>query len=134
MVIQDLHHQSPFATKDVEPDEWHIPFHHEVCLWRLVLQLHEDRATDHTKPRLFSKTPRYQEFIRCIILPEFEKVVFHRMVDIGRCPRCEYMEWKCASVPQELRSVWQDALAKHHQLLKSARGFGIAAKFVGHHF
>ena len=38
------------------------------------------------------------------------------MVDVGRCPRCEYMEWKCASVPQELRSVWQDALAKHHQL------------------
>ena len=57
MVIQDLHHQSPFATKDVEPDEWYIPFHHKVCLWRLVLQLHEDRATYHTQTRLFPRLP-----------------------------------------------------------------------------
>jgi hypothetical protein len=116
MVIQDLHHQSPFAKKDVEPDEWCIPFHHKVCLWRLVLELHADRAANPSKPCLFSKSPRYQEFRRCILLPDFKKVVFHRMVDIGRCPRCEYMEWKCASVPIELRPVWQDALANHHKL------------------
>ena len=116
MVIQDLHHQSPFAARDVEPDEWYIPFHRKVCLWRLVLKLHQDRDADASKPPLFSKFPRYTEFRRCINKPDFEKVVFHRMVDIGRCPRCEYMEWKCASVPIELRSIWQDALAKHQQL------------------
>ena len=116
MVIQDLHHQSPFAKRDVEPDEWCIPFHHKVCLWRLVLKLQEDQVADASKPQLFSKSPRYAEFRRCVAMPDFAKVVFHRMVDIGRCPRCEYMEWKCASVPFELRPVWQDALAKHHQL------------------
>ena len=117
MVIQDLHPSSPFAAiKDVQPDEWYIPFHHKVCLWRLVLQLHADRAADLSKPCLFSKPPRYGEFRRCVNMPEFDKVVFHRMVDIGRCPRCEYMEWKCASVPTELRSVWQEALANHHKL------------------
>ena len=116
MVVQDLHHQSPFADKDIEPDKYYIPFHHKVCLWRLVLKLHQERAADVSRPLLFSQPPKYNEFKRCILKPDFDKVVFHRMVDIGRCPRCEYMEWKCASVPIELRSVWQDALAKHHQL------------------
>ena len=46
----------------------------------------------------------------------FNDVVVHRMVDIGRCPRCQYIEWKCASVPLELRAVWQEALATHHQI------------------
>ena len=116
MVIQDLHHQSPFADKDYQPDMYYIPFHHKMCLWRLVLKLHQDRAADTSKPLLFSRPPKYSEFRRCIIKPDFDNVVFHRMVDIGRCPRCQYMEWKCASVPIELRSVWQDALSKHHQL------------------
>ena len=116
MVVQDLHHQSPYATTKVDPDKWHIPFHHKVCLWRLVLKLQEDRKTDDVKPAVFSRDPRYHEFRRCILLPEFEDLVFHRMVDIGRCPRCQYMEWKCASVPLELRPAWQDALAKHHHL------------------
>ena len=115
-VIQDLHYSSPFGKKDVQPDEWYIPFHHKVCLWRLLRQLHVDRAADTAKPPLFSKEPRYQEFRRCINLREFDKVVFHRMVDIGRCPRCEYMEWKCASVLVALRTVWQEALANHHKL------------------
>ena len=53
---------------------------------------------------------------RCVILfPAFKKnVVFHRVVDIGRCPKCQYFEWKCSSVPLELRGPWQEALARHH--------------------
>ena len=41
---------------------------------------------------------------------------FHRLVDIGRCSKCQYFQYKCASVPIALRSVWQDALSKHHLL------------------
>ena len=43
-------------------------------------------------------------------------VVFHRMVDIGRCSKCAYMTWKCQSVPPYLRHIWQNAFAKHHML------------------
>ena len=41
---------------------------------------------------------------------------FHRLVDMGRCPKCQFFQYKCASVPLALRSVWQDALSKHHLL------------------
>ena len=116
MVIHDLHHQSPYAGKDKPSDKWHIPFHHKVCLWRLVQKLHDVHEVSESKPAIFSKPPRYAEFRRAMVNMDFKDVVFHRMVDIGRCPRCQYMEWKCASVPLELRKVWQDALAKHHQL------------------
>ena len=58
----------------------------------------------------------YQEFRRQIAGPEFKTVVFHRMVDIGRCAKCEYYKWKCATVPVDLRVIWQDALSQHHLL------------------
>ena len=35
MVVQDLHHQSPYTNRS-QPNSWHIPFHHKICLWRLV--------------------------------------------------------------------------------------------------
>ena len=58
----------------------------------------------------------YHDFRRVVLLPEFKYVVFHRMVHIGRCPSCQYIEWKCASAPLDLRTVWQEALATHHQI------------------
>ena len=90
MVIQDLHHQSPYAGK-CGPDQWHIPLHRKICLWRLVQKLHAEHEKDDAKPALFSKMPRYDEFRRVMLLPEFKDVIFHRMVDIGRCPRCLYI-------------------------------------------
>ena len=62
------------------------------------------------------QAPMYHDFRRAILLPEFKDVVFHRMVDIGRCPRCQYIEWKFASVPLEMRTMWQEALGTHHQI------------------
>ena len=117
MIIQDLHHQSPYAGKrESDKPKWRIHLHHKVCLWRLAQKLHATHQEDDSKPTIFSKPPMYHDFRRAILLPEFKDVVFHRMVDIGRCPRCQYIEWKCASVPLELRAVWQEALATHHQI------------------
>ena len=45
---------------------------------------------------------------------QIKSVVVHRVVDIGRCSKCEFFEWKCASVPLQMRHIWQEALAKHH--------------------
>jgi hypothetical protein len=115
VVGQDLHHQSPYTNRS-QPDSWHITFHHKICLWRLVKKMHESRKDDPAKPRLFQQEPTLSMFKRVIVLPEFKKLVFHRIVDIGRCPKCQYFEWKCASMPLELRGVWQDALAQHHAI------------------
>jgi hypothetical protein len=82
---------------------------HQVCLWRLVKGLYD-------RGQVFSRMPKYGEFRRVIVESTFQSVVFHRMVDIGRCAKCEYYKWKCASVPVELRAIWQDALSKHHLL------------------
>ena len=119
MVVQDLHHQSPYARKkdpENDPKKWQIPFHQKVCLWRLVKKLHASRQNDPSKPAIFTLgDPKVGTFKRVIHSPVFKEVlVFHRIVDIGRCPKCQYFEWKCSSVPLELRGPWQDALAKHH--------------------
>jgi hypothetical protein len=66
--------------------------------------------------QVFSTKPTYIEFRRVIRSPDFKNVVFHRMVDMGRCAKCEYYKWKCAQPPQDLRGVWQEALSHHHLL------------------
>ena len=113
MVVQQLHHQSPYA-KDAVEGVWHVPFHQKVCLWRLIKKVHDSRPEDVAP--LFTSKPKYHEFRRALCKPEFKKVVFHRIVDIGRCSKCEFFKWKCASVPLWARPIWQDALAKHHLL------------------
>ena len=138
IIIQELHHQSPYAKALNQPNVWIIPFHQKVCLWRLIQKTHEQRKADSSKPPLFEKEPSYQLFKKCLLRDEFKNVQFHRMVDIGRCPKCEYFSWKCSSVAIELRAVWQEALAKHHLLqLEQKRIYSIdraraAAEFPHH--
>ena len=110
MVVRDLHNQSPYASKSGKhTSAWHMPFHQKSGIWRLILRRHAARS-------IFSEPPKRSLFRRTMALPEFKRVVFHRVVDIGRCPKCEYFEYKCASVPQELRGSWQTAMAEHHLL------------------
>ena len=128
IVAADLHSQSPFAkdAKSANEHEFHMPFHHKVCLWRLVLRLWKDAQVDGSTPSLqslpsvqsqpFLSEPKYSLFRSVIVSPEFKSIVFHRVVDIGRCTKCEYFKWKMASVAVSLRGVWQDAFAKHHLL------------------
>ena len=131
-VIQALHHQSPYAKQASNQNKtWYIPFHQKVCLWRLVLALYTGQSRSQPEsaesvespgsipqPRaaMFSKKPVYSVFRRLINSKEFSSVRFHRLVDMGRCPKCQFFQYKCASVPLALRSVWQDALSKHHLL------------------
>jgi len=108
VLIRQLHSQSPFAGDDNEK-KWNMPFHRKVCLWRLVLQLHKDQGARG----IFARLPMYSTFRRVLREREFKDVTFHRVVKIGRCPTCTYMDWKCRSVPPGLRAVWQNAMAKH---------------------
>ena len=78
--------------------------------------MHDARKNDPAKPQLFKHDPTYSMFRRAIVMPDFSKVVFHPIAGIGRCPTCQYLEWTCASVPLQLRGVWQGALAHHHAI------------------
>ena len=56
MIIQDLHHQSPYAGKrESDKPKWRIHLHHKVCLWRLAQKLHATHQEDDSKPTVFSK-------------------------------------------------------------------------------
>lgn len=114
-IIKDLHHQSPYAKVDTS-GKWRVPFHHKVGVWRLVKAAYQSALSNPSQPSMLSRPPCYSTFRRVLRMPEFKKVVFHRMVDIGRCPKCQYFEWKCASVDAGFRGIWQEALAKHHML------------------
>ena len=111
-VAQDMHLQSPYAhASERDPLVLHVPFHHHVVMWRLILQMYESGKLS------FIRTPTYSLFRKVLVLPDVrDKIRFHRIVEIGRCPKCKYFEWKCSSVAPELRHVWQDAWSKHHVL------------------
>ena len=124
LIIEHLHLQSPFAGRHEgsatqKDDKWHVPFHHKVGLWRLVKKLWNGvpGVPDVPDVHVFNRKPSYHLFKAVMRLPEIkQKVVFHRIVDIGRCSKCQYFEWKCSSVPVALRAIWQEALAKHHMI------------------
>ena len=50
--------------------------------------------------------------------PDFAKYVFHRVVDIGRCPKCCFLRYKCMSATSGTteRAEWQRLAAAHQSL------------------
>ena len=115
LMANELNEESPYA-RDRDKTVLHLPFHQKVCLWRLILKAHEQRQQSAIAVPLFSRMPTYSQFKATIALEEFSKLSFHRLVDIGRCSKCEFFKWKCASVAPFLRPIYQDALATHHLL------------------
>ena len=52
---------------------------------------------------------------------EFSKVKFHRVVEMGRCPTCTLLQYKCFSAKNPAtREAWQ-RLAARHQWLQRAQ-------------
>jgi hypothetical protein len=131
MIVVDLHEHSPFAKSEKSmqslksqqsvqsqpPVQLQTPVLCGMCRFTKRYACGDSlRHCLHDKGRVFSRPPRHHEFRRLILRPEFKTIVFHRMVDIGRCSKCEYHTWKCATVPVDLHAIWQDALSHHHLL------------------
>ena len=72
-----------------------------------------------TKAPLFSNKPTYATFYRFLNDAHFMNLRFHRIVDIGRCPKCCYLRYKCMSAASGTteRAEWQ-RLAAAHQMLQ----------------
>jgi len=106
MILEQLKHESPYADKDKLIV--HVPFHHKVCLFRLI-----EQASKHI-PNFPVQKPQYSTFKKVLSMPDFKCVQFHRIVDIGRCPKCKYLEFKVRSVGREFKRIWQKAFSMHH--------------------
>ena len=87
-----------------------------------LVQQMQSKARAEGRPLPFSKPPHVSTWKKVMREKEMtERVVFHRMVDIGRCSLCTYIQWKCSTVPPCLRPVWQNAMAKHQWIQMSQK-------------
>ena len=118
VVLEHLSYDSPYGSRATQPENFdkrelilRVPFHHKVCLWRLI-----DLASKSVPNIPLPSGSSYSCFRRAMLCPEFRLVRFHRIVDIGRCPKCCYLQYTIAAVPRGLKSVWQTAFSKHHML------------------
>lgn len=119
--IELMKNSSPFAHGDHghSPDVIMMPFAEKIFLYRMILLDWETSRTTETRVPLFAKKPKYSTFYRVLQDPHFANLRFHRVVDIGRCPKCCYLRYKCmeATAGSTERAEWQ-RLAAAHQMLQ----------------
>lgn len=134
VVIRHFANSSPLAPgadghHNRDPDEILMPFHEKIYLFRILQQWYAQQvrkseesagSLEHCRTPWFSRPPNYKTFLKVMRRPEFNKVKFHRVVSMARCPKCCLLRWKCMSVPPEQRSYWQ-RLAAAHQCLQLAQ-------------
>ena len=118
--IELMKNSSPFAHGDHghAADIIQMPFHEKIYLYRMIMSDWETSTTVETKAPLFSKKPTYATFYRVLNDAHFMNLRFHRVVDIGRCPKCCYLRYKCMSAASGTtgRAEWQRLAAAHHML------------------
>ena len=120
MLVELLRASSPFQNSD--PNEIVLPFSEKKILFQMLLQRYK-ACNGPTPPGpsmaiLFSKPPKVKTFYKVLQCdPDLSKVKFHRVVAIGRCPKCCFLRWKCLSAitPAERRG-WQEVAARHQTL------------------
>ena len=127
-VVRHFADSSPLAG--AAPDDVIMPFSQKVQLFRLIQLWHTKRlltaavasaavaspGSPAPPSRLFSRPPSYETFRKVLRRPEFAKVKFHRVVPMGRCPKCCLLRWRCMSAPPAERPKWQALAAAHHWL------------------
>ena len=92
-----------------------MPFHHPVQLFNMLKTWYIDSLKGPGVPMLPS-APYYTTFKKVIRRPEFSAVKFHRIVEMGRCPNCQWYAWRCMSCAPEHREGWTERATRHHLL------------------
>jgi len=113
-IIHGLREVMPL--KDVSFDDIRMPFSSKMVLFRMLQDWHQAHPC-------LPKRPRYKLFLRILRSPDFglNKVVFHRVVEMGRCALCSLLAHKCRSAKDPAaREQWQ-RLACRHQWLQRAQ-------------
>ena len=70
---------------------------------------------------LLPKPPEWRTFLDVLKRPAFAALRFHRVVDIGRCAKCCFYNWKLMTVGPEHRGAWEQLAAQHHWLQLSQK-------------
>ena len=111
-MVELLRNSSPFADSD--PDSIPLPFHDKRILFKMI---ENDLWFRWHGPPWFVALPKYRTFLDVLGHADFKKVTFHRLVRIGRCPKCCLYQYKCraATTPGE-RAAWQQVAAEHQSL------------------
>ena len=124
-IIESLRDRSPL--RDVGFDDIILPFHHKILLFRMLQEWYDARNVEIEidpfcgKPPLLDRPPNLQTFYVVLRMPEFSKVRFHRKVEMGRCPVCQLLAYKCMSAPIASRAEWQRLAAKHQWLQRAQK-------------
>ena len=113
-LIMNMRERMPLARSDL--DGIVMPFAKKKQLYHMLLAWYEEREADPSRPALLVRRPCVKTFWMVLRRPEFEKVRFHRVVDMGRCPKCCFYNWKVLSVGAAHREMWAQLAAKHQWL------------------
>ena len=109
-IMKHMRNRMPLEGKD--GDNIFMPFSHPIQLYRM-LEAWCTRSLDIGKPLLLRR-PKYRTFRKVLRRPEFSKVRWHRVVDLGRCPKCMLYVYKSMTAPEADRAEWLQ-LASAHQ-------------------
>jgi len=109
-IMKHMRNRMPLKGKD--EDNMFMPFSHPIQLYRM-LEAWYTRSLNIGKPLLLRR-PKYRTFQKVLRRPEFSKVRWHRVVDLGRCPKCMLYVYKSMTAPEADRAEWLQ-LASAHQ-------------------
>jgi len=109
-IMKHMRNRMPLKGKD--EDDIFMPFSHPIQLYRM-LEAWYTRSLNIGKPLLLRR-PKYRTFQKVLRRPEFSKVRWHRVVDLGRCPKCMLYVYKSMTAPEADRAEWLQ-LASAHQ-------------------
>ena len=122
VLCKHLHERMPF--KNHNPKNIDLPLARKRQLFMMlkswysksVESLGPDKSISSGRQPLLPKKPKYRTFLDVLRQPEFENVRFHRVVNIGRCAKCAFYNWKLLVVGAENREIWERLAAKHQWL------------------
>jgi hypothetical protein len=83
-IMNHMRNRMPLKSQD--PDATCMPFSHPIQLYRMLIDWCE-HSLRKGQP-LLQRPPRYSTFKQVMRRAEFKQVRWHRIVDLGRCPKC----------------------------------------------
>ena len=114
-----LHLRERMPFKHHNEDHIDLPISRKYQLFGMLQSWYDERATG-LEP-LLPKPPNIWTFRQVLATADFRKVRFHRVVDIGRCSKCCFFNWKALVAGTEHKAVWEKLAAQHQWLQLSQK-------------
>ena len=109
------HCQERMPLRRTNPEHVIMPMSHQVQLFEMM-RLWYDVSRSKGGTPLLPRPPKYSTFRMLMRSSGLQHIKFHRVVEMGRCPTCSWLTWKCMSCGPEARQFWSDKAARHRFL------------------